>query len=605
MARADRQERPAARAFCRWFAVSLLILGGSFGSRTALADEPAGRSDDAAARLSSAKELFRQGVVLLDAGDLDGALRFFLRSRDVLPSSKNTTNAAICLDRLGRYDEALEMYEELLAKFSAELDAEDRANIGPALAGLRLKVASVTISANVQGLVVIDGRERGKLPLDGPLKVLGGHHVLRILKDGYGTFEKSLDVVAGTLTPVDARLDPLAGVALVRIEDPGHAGSELFIDRVRLGVTPWEGTLVPGRHVIWTRLGEDGSAPTVIDLLGGRSSTVEVKTGPLGPAIHVSVEPEQAQIGIDGVLFDTREWIGRLPVGSHRIAGSEDGYRTASELVEVEKGSSPITVTLRLAVDPNHPRWPKARIGRLFAGISAGYALGGALHGGAEEACPSGCANGPVVGGPEVLVRGGFRFENGLGVELSLGYAAYGMRVSRGLQSSYAHDGGRFPVAYVFDDDVQMTGPLVGIGASLRTRLFGQLFLQSRATLGLMFAHTVDDIGARARTTGPWVDAVVPDAGQSVSSLPWFFVPELALEREWAGLDFELGLGLAFFPTEGPTFDHREVGVAPECPAGAASGSVGCVPNSSILANERAYGPFSLFVPRLGVGYTF
>jgi tetratricopeptide (TPR) repeat protein len=77
------------------------------------------------ARLEEAKELFRRGVTLLTAGDTERALESFLGSRALVPSGKNTANAAICLERLGRYDEALEMYEEVLARFSKDLDDED------------------------------------------------------------------------------------------------------------------------------------------------------------------------------------------------------------------------------------------------------------------------------------------------------------------------------------------------------------------------------------------------------------------------------------------------------------------------------------------------
>src|SRR3954470_16265602 len=76
----------------------------------ARADEPPDVGDDAstpAAHLALAKDLFRKGVALLQADDVERALSYFLRSRTEQASAKNTGNAAICLSRLGRYDEAL------------------------------------------------------------------------------------------------------------------------------------------------------------------------------------------------------------------------------------------------------------------------------------------------------------------------------------------------------------------------------------------------------------------------------------------------------------------------------------------------------------------
>src|SRR5262245_1540489 len=60
-------------------------------------------------RLAEAKRWFRQGNALREAGDYERALEFYQRSRALVASAPNTINAAFCLDRLGRYDEALEL----------------------------------------------------------------------------------------------------------------------------------------------------------------------------------------------------------------------------------------------------------------------------------------------------------------------------------------------------------------------------------------------------------------------------------------------------------------------------------------------------------------
>src|SRR6185503_10911915 len=125
------------------------------------------------------------------------------RSRAAFPSSKNTLNAALCLDRLGRFDEALEMYEELAARFQAELQADDKMALGPAMSALRAKVGSIEITANVDGAVIVDGRPRGKLPLTRPIRVLAGSHRIRILKDGYATAERTVEVQLGATVRVD------------------------------------------------------------------------------------------------------------------------------------------------------------------------------------------------------------------------------------------------------------------------------------------------------------------------------------------------------------------------------------------------------------------
>src|ERR1700677_2207222 len=72
-------------------------------------------------QLREAKALFQEGNTRRRAGDLPGALEFYLRSRAVVPSMPNTFNAAYCLLQLGRIDEALELYEEVLIRFRGEV----------------------------------------------------------------------------------------------------------------------------------------------------------------------------------------------------------------------------------------------------------------------------------------------------------------------------------------------------------------------------------------------------------------------------------------------------------------------------------------------------
>src|SRR5262249_48881706 len=118
--------------------------------------------------------------------DIERALDRFLRSRARVPSGKNTVNAAICLNRLGRYDEALEMFEEVVTKHMADLREADRATIAPAMQALRQKVGTLEISVDVEGAAVhVDSRARGRLPLAVPLRVNAGIHRIRVIKEGY------------------------------------------------------------------------------------------------------------------------------------------------------------------------------------------------------------------------------------------------------------------------------------------------------------------------------------------------------------------------------------------------------------------------------------
>lgn len=90
-------------------AALILALASSSGSlalaQSPPADVPAPAPSDEDPALLQAKDLNRQGIAILDTGDVERALELFRSSRTAYPAAKNTANVAICLDRLGR-DEA-------------------------------------------------------------------------------------------------------------------------------------------------------------------------------------------------------------------------------------------------------------------------------------------------------------------------------------------------------------------------------------------------------------------------------------------------------------------------------------------------------------------
>src|SRR6185436_1788304 len=100
-----------------------------------------------------------------DRAQWDAALVEFLKSREILPNAQNTYNAAVCLARVGRFDEAVDMYEALLREFP-NLAGEERDLPMRELAQLKTSVGSIELRGGVSGsTVVVDTRERGTLPL--------------------------------------------------------------------------------------------------------------------------------------------------------------------------------------------------------------------------------------------------------------------------------------------------------------------------------------------------------------------------------------------------------------------------------------------------------
>jgi tetratricopeptide (TPR) repeat protein len=184
---------------------------------------PVASADPDPAKLEQAKALFREGVETLAAGNAERALDLFLRSRALVPSGKNIANAAICLEQLGRYDEALELYEEIVARFAADLDPRDRENLAPVMASLGSKIGYLELSANVDGFVVAGDRPRGSLPFGSALRLLPGTQSIRITAAGYRPLTVTVEVRAGETQRLVADLEPVPSKPTVDVTTPTRA----------------------------------------------------------------------------------------------------------------------------------------------------------------------------------------------------------------------------------------------------------------------------------------------------------------------------------------------------------------------------------------------
>jgi hypothetical protein len=559
----------------------------------------------AAAIAAEAKELNKNGIAMLDASDFERALDYFLRSRAVLATTKNTTNAAITLERLGRFDESLELYEELLLKYAGGLDDEDRAAIGPAMEALRQKVGSVEVSSNVGGTVFIDGRARGRLPLNTPLRVLAGKHTVRVTRVGFQEFESTFTVEAAKSAGVDAKLQPLKGVGQVLVQDVGGAKADVYVDGVKLGTTPWEASLPPGKHLIWLRDGESrGSLPTWVQVIDGQAALTQLSTRPLGPELTLRVVPRTATFEVEGVELGKGSWQGRLPVGSYKIAASEPGYFGTAQRLEVSPTKDGKEVTLELKVDASHPRWPRAA-GAFVADVFGGPMLGPSLNGGYEDDCPDRCESSSVPFGFQVGARAGYRFPFRMAIELGAGYMSLRQTVERTETATFDAVPGESPTTVRYDlvDDVHVHGPFVGVGLSWRAEL-GRFYLGTRASAGVLVASARDPISGTARTNGESVAVFAQKNNDSVLSPAPYVAPEAIGGVRVGPLDIGIGLGVTFFPANGPVVERGRFGAVTQ--EGIADPTaVQNSPESKVIDGERAFGRFFMFSPTVNVGAAF
>jgi tetratricopeptide (TPR) repeat protein len=218
-------------------AATLGILPGPPAPAQPVPNVPPGAASDEA----EAQRLFHEGNALRNAGDLEQALARYLASRRLVGALPNTWNAAICLAELGRHDEALELYEELLVRFAHDLGEPDRTEVRRQIARLLPLLGRLDVHANVDAALAIDGRARGSLPSAAPIRVLPGRHHVVVRRAGYQPFEVIVGVRAGERLSVQAVLRPSSAppppaTAAVALEDGAPSELQRTLGWVATGI---------------------------------------------------------------------------------------------------------------------------------------------------------------------------------------------------------------------------------------------------------------------------------------------------------------------------------------------------------------------------------
>lgn len=559
-------------------------------------------------KLAEAKRLFQSGNALRRANQLERALDDYMRSRALVPSKPNTLNAAFCLEQLGRSDEAYDMYSALLGERGDELSEDERRDIAATLTRLKRGLGGLRVSTNVDAALVIDGRLRGRLPLSSDVRVLAGDHVVRIVKDGWQTFETNVKVEANETVLVDAHLTALIESGRMRVEDDRLVGADLFVDGAIVGQLPWEGTLAPGVHFYSVRKGDIGSAPREANVIAGRTVALTVEAGPLGGELRVVAQPITADLALNGVPVGKGMWRGRLPIGKHTFEVHEPGYLpyTARPVIGPETRGD---LVIRLIVDESHPRWGIRR-GAFWAEVWGGPSLASGLGSGAERTCGvlATCAPRsavPAIGGL-LSLSVGYELPLRLSPMFSVGYVSFESSLERTFTTTFTRKD--VPMTFTVNDALTLQGPFVGVGARYKYEITGGIYVKGGISVAAAFAEAVDDVRVRAEVKGESAEMAVQGGGRPLRTFVPFFLPELGVGLDWGRFYADLGLAALLVPVGGPPHETREnyfiAGSRGPCTL-ERRGTIDCAPERRAVSEEDAFGPFAGFVPRASVGLRF
>lgn len=556
--------------------------------------------EDVNGRVEEAKALFDQGNRLRSAGDCERALVFFVRSRALVPSIPNTLNAGYCAHQLGRFDEALGFYEALLVQFATELGDAQRGKVERRVEELLRRVGRLTIHANTDAAIVVDGRPRGRTSTGEPLALLPGKHRVRLVQTGFEQAETVVEVTAGRSRQLTLTLQPLQRRGVVRVT--AEPGATVLLDGANVGTVPWEATLAPGTHMIALELADRGTGPRMLTVVEGQVSVLETPLLPLGPEVRLRVEPSTASVSLDGATLPGSAWSGRLPIGKHRLAASAEGYVSVDQEVEVT-ADGPREVALELRVDEAHPRWAKPREAELRLGLWGGPALGSGLGSGAESCTGFRCDDSSGAGGLLGALRFDYELPSQLLLTASAGFISVGVDGERSVDVPLATR----TATYRIEDDIGLAGPFVEAGLGYRLSLGEVVDLTGRGQVGVIFASTKQTSTATVSDGEDTITADVDGTGSATDSASVFLHPTMELGLNLAALRVSLGVGVLWVPISGADNDHGDTSPRPRAGTNCTSTPlpVDCAINTGITRNETSHGSFALVVPTLGLAWAF
>lgn len=585
----------------------LLALAVSLATPRLLADDA-----PTPTQTEEAKRFFEQGEALRSAGQYQAALEAYLKSRALVPRASNTVNAGVCLYALKRYDEAYEYFEEALTKYpSTQLPADARESAKKTMGDIEAKVGRLDVSANTDGSLLVDGRPRGKVPLTAPIRVMPGKHVVRVLRDGFETFEKVVDVKVGETASVDAVLKPLTSAGRLRVEGGSELeGGSLTVDGAVVGTLPWEGTLQPGLHVLQVVKGDVGTGPTVANVIVGQTIATKLSAKPLGPERRFVVDPPTADLAIDGVQVGKGRFQGRLPVGAHVVEAREVGYLPQKVTVSIDAESS-ADVSVKLVVDANHPRWGVATKSRFALELVGGFALAPSTGNDGAGWCllaKVSCAQTSAAKGPRVGLQGVYELPSRLHVFFGAGWLQLARQMQRVFPVTAAATGTlpALDTQWTQTDAISIRGPFATVGVGYRVSLGETLDVGFRLGISGAFVRVSDDTSGSSATGGGRTLATNTDnSGVAASGLMFTADPSVDLGL-WASKHVRLALGVKapISLLDGPTMKLGDTRIADpnkDCTKSA----LDCAKAQRFDANTAAYGRFVSIVPEVSVGYVF
>jgi len=219
---------------------------------------------------------FTAGREALTAERFEEALTEFRAANELIPAAPALYNVGICLRKLHRDVEALEIFRGYLTTYAnptTDRDRQQRTEVENLVEEIQDTVGTVQVNVNVSGAtVLVDGQVVGAAPLGHPVEVVAGPHTFRAEAEGYRPAEEAVRVEAGQQISVTLAPATLTTTATVNLSS-NVPGAVATLDGETLGLLPFSGEVAAGVHQLMIRADGYETAQMPISLEAGQPFT--------------------------------------------------------------------------------------------------------------------------------------------------------------------------------------------------------------------------------------------------------------------------------------------------------------------------------------------
>jgi hypothetical protein len=363
MARMGRLRALCAVLFAIALVASATIVRAKPGAKapaaTASVAPPPPPPPPASPEEAEARRHFEIGLKLYAEKAFDAALIEFEASYKLNARPSALRNVAQCSRDLKHFAEAHDTYERLLTVHASQLSPAEKAAVVKAIKDLEIVTGSVDLKVNEAGAnVQVDDRAVGTTPLDKPVRVDVGKHVIKVFKSGFEPAERPVEIIAQVSVGLDVTLVKEVKTGHVTIREETGKDVHVFVDDVDVGPAPWTGDLAAGPHSVELKGDKYAAQQRNIDVVTKGTFDIAIEALPLLGHLKIQTLGKIGALFVDDKKVGDGVWEGDLPPGSYEVSVTAKGYQPYKHLVSVTKGQLVEEDVTLVAVPPPPPPPP-------------------------------------------------------------------------------------------------------------------------------------------------------------------------------------------------------------------------------------------------------